>query len=300
MDIRKNEDNKEYIGFCGPQRIHKAVNELEGILKGMTCDNALNSRELSLLTRWIGQYQQFRKRCPPLADTVDLLHQVLADGVIEDEELLDLQWACGQFGDDNEYYCQLTADMQRLQGFLAGIIADSEISREELNALRSWMEDHDSLKGCWPYDELESVISAVLRDGAVTEQEHEDLVAYFKEFAASTDKAIGLKEGPPASFAIRGVCAVAPEIVFQGKAFCLTGTSSRAPRKEIQGHIVGRGGTFLKSLTQAANYLIVCSEGNPCWAFSCYGRKVEQAVALRKDGHKVLIVHEADFWDHLN
>lgn len=31
------------------------------------------------------------------------------------------------------------------------------------------------------------------------------------------------------------------------------------------------------------------------WAFSCYGRKVEKAVQLRKDGSQVIIVHENDF-----
>jgi hypothetical protein len=45
------------------------------------------------------------------------------------------------------------------------------------------------------------------------------------------------------------------------------------------------------------NYLVVCDGGSPLWAFSSYGRKVEQAYTLRKKGHRVMIVHEADFWD---
>lgn len=35
---------------------------------------------------------------------------------------------------------------------------------------------------------------------------------------------------------------------------------------------------------------------NPCWAYACYGRKVEQAIGLRKAGSQLLLVHEADFW----
>ena len=34
-----------------------------------------------------------------------------------------------------------------------------------------------------------------------------------------------------------------------------------------------------------------------CWAFSCFGRKVEKAVDIRKSGGTILIVHESDFWD---
>lgn len=45
------------------------------------------------------------------------------------------------------------------------------------------------------------------------------------------------------------------------------------------------------------NYLVIGAEGNPCWAFACYGRKVEKAVELRKKGVRVVIVHENDFHD---
>lgn len=38
-------------------------------------------------------------------------------------------------------------------------------------------------------------------------------------------------------------------------------------------------------------------KGNPCWAYACYGRKIEKAMELRKKGAQILIVHEADFLD---
>ncbi len=44
---------------------------------------------------------------------------------------------------------------------------------------------------------------------------------------------------------------------------------------------------------------MVGAKGNPCWAFACYGRKVEEAMALRKAGNRLLIVHENDFFDAL-
>ena len=42
---------------------------------------------------------------------------------------------------------------------------------------------------------------------------------------------------------------------------------------------------------------MVGNSGNPCWAYACYGRKIEEAVTLRKAGAKVVIVNETDFWD---
>ena len=44
---------------------------------------------------------------------------------------------------------------------------------------------------------------------------------------------------------------------------------------------------------------MVCDGGNEFWAFSCYGRKVEQAYEQRRKGHHIVIVHERDFWDAL-
>ena len=57
------------------------------------------------------------------------------------------------------------------------------------------------------------------------------------------------------------------------------------------------GGSISKGITKTTDYLIVGDGGNPCWAFACYGRKVEAAVQLRKLGHQISLVHEFDFWD---
>jgi SH3-like domain-containing protein len=42
---------------------------------------------------------------------------------------------------------------------------------------------------------------------------------------------------------------------------------------------------------------LIGDEGNPCWVFSCYGRKVEKAIQYRKSGLPILIIHENDFWN---
>lgn len=57
------------------------------------------------------------------------------------------------------------------------------------------------------------------------------------------------------------------------------------------------GGKSVSSVSQKLNYLVIGAEGNQCWAYACYGRKVEKAVELRKQGARLLIVHENDFHD---
>lgn len=56
---------------------------------------------------------------------------------------------------------------------------------------------------------------------------------------------------------------------------------------------------YLDNVVHELDYLIIGADANRAWAYSCFGRKVEKAIELRKRGHKLLIVHEVDFWDAL-
>lgn len=98
-------------------------------------------------------------------------------------------------------------------------------------------------------------------------------------------------------YSVDGICAICQEIDFDGTTFCFTGQSKRAKRKEIAEIIESLGGKFNNNVTKKTRYLIVGNDGNPCWAFSCYGRKIEEAVNRRKNGQTLTIVNEIDFWD---
>ena len=84
---------------------------------------------------------------------------------------------------------------------------------------------------------------------------------------------------------------------FEGKLFCFTGESYRAKRAEIAETITRLGGKVRSSVSAKTDYLIVGNAGNPCWAYACYGRKIEEAVSLRREGASIVIVNETDFWD---
>ena len=53
----------------------------------------------------------------------------------------------------------------------------------------------------------------------------------------------------------------------------------------------------MTGVSRYLNYLVIGAEGNPCWSYACYGRKVEKAVELRRAGAQILLVHENDFHD---
>jgi len=291
-----NEDNKGYFKYTGPQRFDKAIHTLEGFIEGVAIDAKVTDQELAALTGWIGAHQEFIDR-HPFNEVIPRLRQILEDRIIDDEEKADILWLCNKITTENNFFSRATADMQRLQGILGGIVADNTITKAELSALQDWMTRHDHLRTCWPYDELEGVIAAVLSDGIIDEEEHRALVQFFNEFTDYCDhKSLELPEEAESSL-ISGVCSVCPEIVFAGRKFCFTGSSDRY--KDFEREILQRGGVFSKSVTKDADYLTIGADGNPCWAYSCYGRKVEQAIGYRKAGARILLIHEYDLWDAL-
>ena len=220
--------------------------------------------------------------------------------MITNEEASDIVWLCNNFVSDSDYYNLTTSSLQFLQGLIHGIMADGIITDEEIHALKTWIRTNDYLTGCYPFDEIESILLTILADGKVSEDERNILKVFFSNFI---DFKISYNLNQPdfdslkKQYSISGICAVCQEIDFEDNIFCFTGESSRACRNDIADLIESFGGQFKNHLTNKTRYLIVGNEGNPCWAFSCYGRKIEDAINRRKNGQNLTIVNEIDFWD---
>ena len=227
----------------------------------------------------------------------------MADGAINTEELEDLLWVCRNLSPESEYYDDITNEIQVLQGILHGIMADDHVSMTEATQLQRWVDEHDHLKGTYPYDELESILLAVLADRIIDDDEQEMLRRFFEDFIQYSFAKRIRKEGDriraelTKERTLPAICAACPEIAFNAKSFTFTGSSMKAKRTDIAKHVERLGGVFIPNLSQKTDFLVVGAGGNPCWAFSCYGRKVEKAAELRKEGHSITIVHESDFWD---
>lgn len=289
----RHEDTKTYFHYTGPQRFDRAIHTLEGLVKGVGADGKVNDRELGELTRWIGDHLEFVDR-HPFNEVLPVLQRALTDGVFDEEERYDVLWLCERINTESDYYNEVTADMQRLQGVLAGIIADKKIEPHELRYLQEWVNEHENLKSCWPYDEIEAVVLDVMRDEVVDEREHAELLAFFSEFTARPGHRSVVSDAPTSS---RGICAVCPNIEFVERQFCFTGSSKRSTRKIMEGLVKERGGLISKGVVRDLHYLVIGADGNPCWAYACYGRKVEAAITLRREGLPLVLVHEHDYWD---
>jgi len=203
------------------------------------------------------------------------------------EECADLLWVVRKYTTTNAYFDQLRGGIQILNGLLTGIAADGVLGDHELAALSTWMDQWTQLRGLWPYDEVNAIVGAILAQQRVGEA-----IPYLLDLASHLPVA-----GAEEPLLVRGVCAIAPVIRFRDQVFVFAGESAQCERNVLHSLAAERGGRFSEHLTAETDYLVVCDGGSPFWAFACYGRKVEEACTMRRQGHPLVIVHEADFWD---
>ena len=288
-------DHLKYAKFTSRAQLEKSVNSLLGIIEGISIDGAINSSEYGFLCLWLSEHAELQDR-HPFNELVPVVQAAMADGVLTQEEREDIIWLCERLR-SAEYYDKTTADLQRLHAILGGVVADGHISEEELRGLSSWLEEHDHLRTCWPYHEIGSLVHAVLADKKIDEHEHKMLKDFFSEFVAVLDGRTIVSPSISEGATLVGLCAVCPEIEFDGSRFCFTGASTRYTRSQLVETVSRLGGEVVPSMSAKVSYLVIGAEGNPCWAYACYGRKVEKAVELRKSGVRLLIVHENDFHD---
>lgn len=288
-------DHDNYSRFTTRARIDKAVNSLLGLVEGVAIDGRINDTEIEFLNMWIQDHVDVHLR-HPFNELVPVLSAALVDGVLSDDERADIVWLCETLK-SSEYYNQTTGDLQRLHALLGGIASDGEITHAELQGLSGWLAEHDHLRTCWPYDEVDSLVTAVLRDQKIDHDEHKMLMEFFGEFTAVLDNTTIVNPACNDGVTTIGICATCPEITFEGATFCFTGASSNYTRQSFVELISQLGGNVMQGVSKNLNYLVIGGAGNPCWAYACYGRKVEKAVQLRKQGAALVIVHETDFLD---
>lgn len=277
----------------------KSMNTLKGIILGIKADQIINESEIEEFQNWCLLQRAHRSRYP-FKEIIPLIEESIKDGVLTQDEIDDILWLCNNYLHSNPYYDVFTTDMHELHGIVHGILSDNKINEVELQFLKQWLDDNHHLESLYPYDEIYAMIHKVMQDGRISSQEEMLLKAFFSDFIDSQvsfninkDEYKLIKK----EMNIQGICALAPNIKFEGKLFCFTGESSKLKRSEIAEIIVSNGGRFNNNVVKETNYLIIGDSGNPCWAFSCYGRKVEKAVNLRKQGYQIIIAHEIDFWD---
>ncbi|MBB6622542.1 BRCT domain-containing protein [Clostridium gasigenes] len=294
-------EEMKFRKFTKKSEIQKALNTLKGIIQGICIDGNQNHIELDELDAWCLN-NNFLSEKKPFTELIPLISDSISDNLLTQNEIDDINWVCDKFLSTNNYYDDVTISLQVLQGIFHGILSDNKISDLEVLNLRDWINDNEHLAGFYPYDEIGTLLTTILSDKIITDDEFNILKVFFSDFIdKSIDTNIDMDhiEQLKEDYTVVGICATCPEIEFEDKLFCFTGASTKTTREGFNNIVTSLKGEFRNSISSKTDYLVIGNGGNPCWAYSCYGRKVEQALNLRKKGCKIIIIHENDFLDAL-
>ena len=298
-EYTEKHDSGKYRQFCGRKIKNKELRTLVGLIEGVCIDGQVNQTEINELRGWLKQHEDLFLT-GQLQAFKNTLEDIIADDKVDPDEIEDMRWLADRLASWTDAEDMIKCVIQELHGAFHGIIADRQIDDVELKRLQSWVFDNEFLKGVYPYDEIASLLVEVFKDGKVTEDERKLILSFmadFIDFSSSVNLSYGRYKELKEKYTLGGICAVDPEISFEGKHFSFTGESNKASRTEIAEKIEKLGGVFTPNPGKKTDYLIVGNEGNECWAFAAYGRKIEKAMDLRKKGSKILFVNEVDFWD---
>ena len=273
----------------------KAINTLLHILEGIAADPTVTSKEWELLANWLSENKSVANRHPYNQLVLPLLTAV-EDRVLSEEEREDMTWLCTQLR-SNEYYSLVTQDIQHLQPVLSTIASDGAVTEAEIEQLATWLSEREHLRKCWPYEEMDMLLTTTMQNHCIEPEEQKSLLEFCSSFTSSDQE---FETPHLTARMLFDIFAVSPVISFDDYSFCFTGESKRASCEEMKLLAQERGAKVVEAVFPELDYLVVGVNGNPCWAYCSYGRKIAQAIGLRRQGSRLLIVHESDFFVALN
>jgi NAD-dependent DNA ligase len=167
------------------------------------------------------------------------------------------------------------------------------------------MDNYQTFKNVWPFCDFFSFVEQILEDGIVIEKERKDfqeLCVQFTEIVipeAVIHDPIYL-EGwmqnySPVFRPFTAYCDYNAKIIFQDRNFCFTGPAKYGARSLLENMVTNLGGCPKSNVSSILDYLVIGAQSSPCWAYSTYGRKIEKAITLQKDGTPIVILHENHF-----
>lgn len=253
----------------------QAIQKLIGLIQGIAIDRRIDDDELQLLNLWLEQQAELLAATdfqPVLARLTPILHQ-RSLSFDDCQQLLQL---CQTLHEDHSFFDQLSNDLQQLQGLLSGILADHQLSRAELQGLSFWLQAHRYLAGCWPYDEIHTLIQPLLQS---------DSPDWLQSLCRTQLERLNQPELP----ANAALCLTHPQIQFAQHSFAFLPTSAAAPLTDA---LSAHQGRIQQQINAELDYLVI--ETNADWSFLSSQPAALQADQWRRQGYHLRLIRLID------
>lgn len=149
------------------------INELVGIIRGISFDGVVNEKEIEYLQKWVDSNREL------VHDSVQkkmiaLVDKVLEDNIVTDDERHDLLQVCDEISENS---LDTTLRLYELNGIISGIISDNVVNEAEVRKMKKWLDENtEYLRGRKNIDKLIMEIDKILEDNIVTIEEQLELL----------------------------------------------------------------------------------------------------------------------------
>lgn len=179
---------------------------------------------------------------------------------------------------------------ESLIGIAAGIIADGDVNKQEIQFLSTWLSEHCELAMTWPGEVIFKRVQHILADGVITEEE----CLYMQKTLTDLVGGSFSDDGGIASGA--AVLPVDTDAVIRisQATFCFTGQFIYGTRAACERAVCERGGN-VGTVSKKLDYLVIGSMSSRDWKNTSFGTKIEMAMNLKQNGADIVIVTESQW-----
>ncbi|MBB8643285.1 BRCT domain-containing protein [Escherichia coli] len=291
--------NDALYAFNYTQNRDKLFANLISIIDGIIADGVIREEEVLYLDTWLLEAKQIINN-GVMKSLSARVSDILADGVITSEERADLKNSLIRIQreildiPEIDFYSK-DVDIHLLNGLCKGLIADRNLTQDEIKYLYWWLEQNGALKSNYPGKNLYSLVKDIFKDGIITEEESLILHKALIDFTGCD-----LENGVVDGLATRLPIDVGATIELEGKNYCLTGTFVAGKRELVENLIKNAGGSISGGITKKLDFLVIGTLSSRDWKFSSHGRKIEKAISYRdNNGTKLKIISEEMLFDVL-
>ncbi|HBZ9287980.1 TPA: BRCT domain-containing protein [Klebsiella pneumoniae] len=290
-------EDKLYV-FNYKQNRDKLFTNLISIIDGILADGIIKDSEVLYLDTWLLEANEIISN-GVIKGLSARVSDILYDGKVTSEEKHELKEMLVQIQrelldiPDIDLY-SVESDIHLLSGLCKGLIADRELSEQEVKYLSWWLTQNAALKNNYPGRELYVLVKDILSDGTITQEESTTLLTALADFTGC-DLDSGVVDG----LSIRLPIDPLESIDLEGKVFCFTGVFVAGKRSVVEELVKKSGGLIADSITKKLDYLVVGTLSSRDWRFSSHGRKIEKAINYRDEGNKLKIISEDMLFEFL-
>ena len=289
MDVSKEIDNQSLSrAFSFARERERALHGLKGILSGVVADKRLNEKELLFLDAWL-KSQQYLNEDKNVLEILSKVGNILEDGQIRPDELEQMQSRIQEIVSENESSAAPgVGHVNELIGFLTGVASDGVLNDDEVGALSTWLDSNESIKNSWPASVIVDRLANILDDGIMGDEERDDLLITVNQVTGT--------ESDAGEVTIEASTEVWEDkidsIQIARSTFCLSGDFVSGDRNAVDTMLRCLGAEISPNVNKTVDYLVIGTLASKDWLYTSHGRKIEKALLLKREGHKITIITE--------